>query len=157
MTSEDGRLGRVVLDQVNLVVGNMAASVDFYRLLGVNIPATKPGWSEHHRTAVAESETSGKIDFDLDSQPFAAYWGAESDKVVATGPVLGFRVATREAVDRVYERVTAAGHVGRRAPYDAFWGARYAIVEDSDGTAVGVMSPPEAEHRAPPSPPDFAS
>jgi hypothetical protein len=26
-------------------------------------------------------------------------------------------------------------------PYDAFWGARYAIVEDPDGIAVGLMSP----------------
>ena len=26
-------------------------------------------------------------------------------------------------------------------PHDAFWGARYAIVEDPDGIAVGLMSP----------------
>ena len=33
---------------------------------------------------------------------------------------------------------------------DSFWGARYAIVEDPDGIAVGLMSPISAKHRAPP-------
>ena len=46
--------------------------------------------------------------------------------------------------------MTAAGHRGLQAPFDAFWGARYAIVEDPDGIAVGLMSPISAEHRSPP-------
>jgi uncharacterized glyoxalase superfamily protein PhnB len=37
-----------------------------------------------------------------------------------------------------------------QAPYDAFWGARYAIIEDPDGVAVGLMSPRSAEMRSPP-------
>jgi len=40
----------------------------------------------------------------------------------------------------------------QQAPYDAFWGARYAIVEDPDGNAVGLMSPIDPDRRtAPPS------
>jgi hypothetical protein len=30
---------------------------------------------------------------------------------------------------------------GQKAPEDAFWGSRYAIVEDPDGNAIGLMSP----------------
>jgi uncharacterized glyoxalase superfamily protein PhnB len=59
-------------------------------------------------------------------------------------------------VDEIYAGLTGAGYRGHQKPYDAFWGARYAIVEDPDGNAVGLMSPIEAEHKfwppqAPPS------
>ncbi len=38
-------------------------------------------------------------------------------------------------------------------PYDAFWGARYAVVSDPDGNGVGIMSPPDPAMRtAPPEP-----
>jgi hypothetical protein len=46
--------------------------------------------------------------------------------------------------------LTAAGYPGRQVPYDAFWGSRYAIVEDPDGVPVGLMSPAEDEYRSPP-------
>jgi uncharacterized glyoxalase superfamily protein PhnB len=62
--------------------------------------------------------------------------------------VVGFHVASREEVDRLYGEMTAAGYRGLQAPYDAFWGARYAVVEDPDGIAVGLMSPKSAEHRS---------
>jgi len=66
--------------------------------------------------------------------------------------VLGFSVATRDDVDRIYAEVTGAGYTGQQAPYDAFWGARYAIVADPDGNAVGIMSPSDPDRRsAPPS------
>ena len=35
---------RPVLDQVNIVVADMAASVDFYRLLGADIEEPGPPW-----------------------------------------------------------------------------------------------------------------
>ena len=46
--------------------------------------------------------------------------------------------------------MTSAGYRGLQSPYDAFWGARYAMVEDPDGVAVGLMSPVTDEHRSPP-------
>ncbi len=102
MTSEGAKRDRIVLNQVNLVVGNMAAAVDFYQLLGLDIPATEPGWDENHRSVATGSEVSDEIEFDLDSRQFAAYWGGAPDETIPTGPVLGFRVATRDAVDRLY-------------------------------------------------------
>jgi uncharacterized glyoxalase superfamily protein PhnB len=64
--------------------------------------------------------------------------------------VVGFSVSSREEVDRLYGEMTAGGHRGLQAPFDAFWGARYAIVEDPDGIAVGLMSPILANRRSPP-------
>ena len=62
--------------------------------------------------------------------------------------VVGLHVASREEVDRLYGEMIAAGHRGLQEPCDAFWGARYAIVEDPDEIAVGLMSPKSAEHRS---------
>jgi len=79
------------------------------------------------------------IGFDLDSVKLAkSYnegWEGES------GNGVGFSLPSREAVDERYERMTDAGYVGLQPPYDAFWGARYAVVEDPDGNHVGLMSP----------------
>jgi uncharacterized glyoxalase superfamily protein PhnB len=40
----------------------------------------------------------------------------------------------------VFRDMIDAGYRGLQEPYDAFWGARYAIIEDPDGIAVGLMS-----------------
>jgi catechol 2,3-dioxygenase-like lactoylglutathione lyase family enzyme len=138
---------RVVLDQVNLVVRDMQRSADFYRRLGVAGEGGDPSWSMHHRSG---HSTDGGASFDLDSLPFAAQWG----RVGQPGPVLGFRVPAREDVDRLYAELTAAGHPGQQPPFDAFWGSRFAVVQDPDGNLVSLMSPSEAAHRTrPPAPP----
>jgi uncharacterized glyoxalase superfamily protein PhnB len=67
--------------------------------------------------------------------------------------VLGFRLASRESVDALYEELTGAGYRGAQPPYDAFWGARYAIVADPDGNSVGIMSPSDPERRSAATPP----
>ena len=141
---------RAALGQVNLVVGDMDASVAFYRTLGIEIPATPPEWAPHHRAMKAGEA----VDVDLDSAAFAAEWNA-GWPAGGTGVVLGFRVETREDVDALYRELTRAGHPGQQPPYDAFWGARYAVVLDPSGNAVGLMSPAAPERRAaPPTPPD---
>jgi uncharacterized glyoxalase superfamily protein PhnB len=138
---------RPVLDQINLVVADMTASVEFYRRLGVVIPDRDPMWDEHHRSA----EVPGGVDLDLDSDQFAPKWndgwpGSQGRR----GIVLGLRVSQRADVDRLYDSVVEAGYRAQQPPYDAFWGARYAIVEDPDGNAVGLMSPIDPERRSPP-------
>ena len=135
---------RLALDQVNLVVTNMEATVDFYRRLGLEIDDVPPEW---HRSAAGD----GGIHLDFDSVDFAKKWnsGWQGNAAAGAGVVLGFRAASREAVDRLYAELTGAGYRGQQAPYDAFWGARYAVVEDPDGNAVGLMSPRDAARRAP--------
>jgi catechol 2,3-dioxygenase-like lactoylglutathione lyase family enzyme len=137
-----------VLNQVNLVVSDMAATVAFYRRLGLTIPDTDPAWDSHHRSA----EMPGDIDLDFDSVEFARRWDQGWSGGSRAG-VLGFHVPSREAVDDIYQDMTAAGYRGEQAPYDAFWGARYAIVEDPDGNPVGIMSPVDPARRTSPSPP----
>lgn len=48
---------------------------------------------------------------------------------------------TPAEVDATYTRMLEAGHLGHKAPWDAFWGQRYAVVNDPDGNHVRVFSP----------------
>ena len=41
----------------------------------------------------------------------------------------------------VAQRLADAGFTGRKEPYDAFWGQRYATVADPDGNAVDIFAP----------------
>jgi catechol 2,3-dioxygenase-like lactoylglutathione lyase family enzyme len=139
-----------VLDQVNLVVGDMDAMVAFYGRLGLDVADPGPPWDRHHRSARGDAG----VDLDFDSTEFGAVWNQGQP---GTRPriVIGFRLADREAVDRTYADLMAAGYSGQQEPYDAFWGARYAVIEDPDGNSVGIMSPADDAHRgSPPLPPD---
>jgi catechol 2,3-dioxygenase-like lactoylglutathione lyase family enzyme len=134
---------RPVLDQLNLVVSDMDATVAFYRRLGLTIPDTDDAFQAHHRSA----QLPGGIDLDFDSVAFARHW--DKGWRSAAG-VIGFKVESRERVDGLYAELTGAGYPGQQEPYDAFWGARYAIVEDPDGNPVGIMSPVDPARRSDP-------
>jgi catechol 2,3-dioxygenase-like lactoylglutathione lyase family enzyme len=139
-----------VFNQLNIVSGNVEASIAFYRRLGVEIPD-----HEVWRTASGFHHVNGRTggtNFEMDSIAFARLWNpAWSGRADLNGRiVLGFHVSSREAVDAAYADLTGAGYTGLQPPHDAFWGARYAIVEDPDGIAVGLMSPKSAEFRSPP-------
>jgi catechol 2,3-dioxygenase-like lactoylglutathione lyase family enzyme len=144
------------LGQLNIVSADLEASVSFYRRLGVEIPEERVWRTEtgaHHASA---TNTPGdqSLDLDVDSTAFAQVWntGWKGRSGIAGRVVVGFRVPSRERVDEIYADMTAAGHVGLQPPYDAFWGARYAVLEDPDGIAVGLMSPmSKAMGSAPPS------
>ena len=56
----------------------------------------------------------------------------------------------RAEVDAVFRDMTGAGYHGLQEPHDAFWGARYAVIEDPDGIAVGMMSPVSADKKSSP-------
>lgn len=146
----------LVLDQINLVCGDVNASIAFYRRLGVEIPDARI-WrtptGPHHLSA-AEQSSDRSIDFDLDSVEFARLWNVGwKDRPDLRGRVVvGFSVPTRTDVDAIFRDMTGAGYRGLHEPHDAFWGARYALIEDPDGVAVGVMSPISPEMKS--SPPD---
>lgn len=147
-------MAKLTLDQVNLVCGDTEASIAFYRRLGVDIPDAavwRTATGAHHISAGGRSSDRA-IDFDLDSTAFAQCWNIGwKDRTDLRGRVIvGFSVDTRGAVDEVFLAMTNAGYRGLQEPVDAFWGARYAIIEDPDGIAVGVMSPISPDRKSPP-------
>ncbi len=135
------------LDQIKLVVDDMEAMAAFYGRLGLRLSQGPPEWAPHPRNT---GNTAG-VDFDLDSSTFASVWNAGWPG--GTGVVLGFRVRGREHVDEVRQELIAAGYASQQTPYDAFWGSRFAVVEDPDGNSAAIMSPPDPAHRTPQPPP----
>jgi catechol 2,3-dioxygenase-like lactoylglutathione lyase family enzyme len=141
---------RPVLNQLNLVVRDMEAAVRFYRRLGLAIPDAAV-WRTPSGGHHVEIEMPNGMTLELDSIALAkrynAGWREASDGCRQS--VIGFALPSRDAVDARYGELTAAGYVGRQPPMDAFWGARYAIVEDPDGNHVGLMSPSDPARRGP--------
>lgn len=131
------------LHMLNVVVEDMAASIDFYRRLGVDTADTVDPTGAH-----IQLRMPGGFSLELDTADSARIWhaGWRADQA-SVGVVIGFALPTRDAVDERYTELTAAGYRGRQPPFDAFWGARYAIVADPDGNDIGLMSPIDESRR----------
>ena len=130
------------LVQLNLLVEDMAASLDFYRRLGVGTPDEEGG--PH-----VELSLPGELGLELDTADSARLWHAGFRAHPASGRVvIGFSLPSRDAVDATYAELTAAGYQGRQQPFDAFWGGRYAIVADPSGNDVALMSPVDESMRS---------
>ena len=143
-----------VFNQVNIVSNDTEASLRFYRRLGLSIPDNavwRTHSGAHHINAQRGSENT-QSDLDIDSAVFARVWNTGwKDRQDLTGRVvIGFGLPSREQVDAVYAEMAGAGYRGLQPPYDAVWGARYAVIEDPDGIAVGLMSPISSELKSPP-------
>ena len=136
MSSEPPKLA-----QLNLVVGDLRASLDFYRHLGAGGAETESG--PH-----AGLSLPGGFTLEMDTVESSRMWQAGVRADPASGRVvIGFSRPSREAVDVSYAELTAAGYPGRQPPFDAFWGSRYAIVADLDGNDGGLMSPVDESMR----------
>jgi catechol 2,3-dioxygenase-like lactoylglutathione lyase family enzyme len=135
-----------VLGQLNLVVADMAATVAFYRRLGLTIDDSRP-FAAHH----LEVTMPNGFVLEFDSVAFAQRWDVGwRGQPGPSRNVIGFDLAARTAVDALYADLTAAGYRVQQPPCDAFWGARYAVVEDPDGNPVGLMSPIDPARRGTP-------
>jgi len=124
------------LDLIGLVVQDMAASLAFYRRLGLALPASAD--TEPH----VELALPGGLRLAWDTvevvRSFDPGWTAPQG---GHRTALAFACAGPAEVDQVYADLVRAGHPGHREPWDAVWGMRYAIVRDPDGNAVDLFGP----------------
>jgi catechol 2,3-dioxygenase-like lactoylglutathione lyase family enzyme len=138
------------LDQLNLVVHDVEASRTFYGRLGLDFGDERdPGWADHHVGAGRGEHAA--IDVDLDSTSFVEKWDAGWPG--GTGVVIGFKVDSPQEVDDLVTALAADGVPVQQDPFDAFWGARYAVVSDPDGNGVGIMGPIDPATGSEPPPP----
>jgi uncharacterized glyoxalase superfamily protein PhnB len=137
---------RAVLAGLNLVVSDVAETVEFYRRLGLTIDDTHP-WNSHHVTAAMPNG----FELEFDSVELADSYdpGGQMPAAVVRN-VMVFSLPSRKAVDDLFVELTDAGYTGHQPPYDAFWGARYAVIDDPDGNFVGLMSPSDDEYKSDP-------
>lgn len=122
------------LDLIGIIVKNMAASLRFYRLLGMEIAAAAD--ADDHVEVVSGGLRIAWDELEM-IKSFSPGW------VEPTGNRMGlaFLCDSPADVDRLYDLVVKAGHASHKAPWDAFWGQRYAQVLDPDGNVIDLFAP----------------
>lgn len=121
-------------DMVGIVVSDMAAALGFYRLLGL---AIAPGAeSEGH----VEVITPNGYRIAWDSEDVIRSFDPEWTRPVGQRVGLAFKCDSPAEVDALYGQIVASGYAGHKAPWDAFWGQRYAQVADPDGTVIDLFA-----------------
>ena len=121
------------LNALGIVVSDMATSIRFYRLLGLDLPET-PG--EGH----VEAAGANGFRLMLDSEEVVLSFRPEWTRARGNQVALAFECASPAEVDEMYARVVAAGFTGEKEPWDAFWGQRYAQLVDPDGVPVDLFA-----------------
>ncbi|WP_129841488.1 VOC family protein [Streptomyces sp. RFCAC02] len=129
------------LDLFGIITDDMAASLAFYRRLGLAVPAD----ADRQPHVEITLPGGGRLAWDTADtvRAFLPDW---------TPPQGGHRLSLAflcegpTEVDTLWTELTQAGYTGEKAPWDAFWGQRYAIVLDPDGNPVDLFAPlPQAE------------
>ncbi len=123
------------LDAIGIVARDLDAAIRFYRLLGLAFPDRAEG--EDH----LEATTPGGLRVMLDSEALARSLDPAWVAPVGHGMGLAFHCGDAAGVDAAYARVLGEGFAGVAAPWDAFWGQRYARVSDPDGNVVDLFAP----------------
>ncbi|MFD3923837.1 VOC family protein [Streptomyces sp. NPDC058595] len=123
------------LDLIGIVTSDMAASLAFYRRLGLDIP-TDADTAPHVEAALPGGM---RLAWDTEDvvRSFDPGWTPPS-----TGDRLGlaFVCDSPADVDAVYAELTGAGYRGHLKPWNAEWGQRYAVVLDPDGCGVSFFA-----------------
>jgi catechol 2,3-dioxygenase-like lactoylglutathione lyase family enzyme len=122
------------LNALGIVVSDMATSIRFYRLLGLDVPET-PG--EGHVDTFLPNGVRFMLDSEETVKSFRPDWSRETGNQLA----IAFECDAPTEVDEIYERVVGGGFEGETEPWDAFWGQRYAQLCDPDGVPVDVYAP----------------
>jgi|SRR5215217_1909559 len=121
------------LNALGIVVSDMARSIRFYRLLGLDVPETP---EEGHVDTFLPNGVRFMLDTEQTVRSFRPDWTRESGNQLA----VALECDSAGEVDELYARVAAAGFDAEKEPWDAFWGQRYAQLKDPDGVPVDLYA-----------------
>jgi catechol 2,3-dioxygenase-like lactoylglutathione lyase family enzyme len=124
------------LNAIGIAVSDMATSIRFYRLLGLDVPETP---DEGHVDTFLPNGVRFMLDSEDVMRSFREGWSRQTGNQIG----LALECGSPAEVDEVYARVTDAGFHGEKEPWDAFWGQRYAMLLDPDGVEVSLYAPLE--------------
>lgn len=122
-----------LLNAIRIVASDMARSLDFYRRLGLNVPETPP---EGHVDITLPNGSRLMLDSEAEMRKFLPAWVRQPGNLVS----LAFECESPAEVDEIYSQMVSAGFHGDKAPWDAFWGQRYATLLDPDGIPVDLYA-----------------
>jgi catechol 2,3-dioxygenase-like lactoylglutathione lyase family enzyme len=121
------------LNAIGIAVSDMAESIRFYRLLGLDVPET-PG--EGHVDTFLPSGVRFMLDSEEVIRSFLPDWKRSDGNQIS----IALECASPQEVDDIYRRVVDAGFEGEKEPWDAFWGQRYALLGDPDGVRINLYA-----------------
>lgn len=121
-------------DMIGMVSNDMTATLRFYRLLGLAIPEGVEG-EPHVEITTPNGYRLAWDTLELDKQ-LNEGWVAP----VGHRMSLAFLCDSPADVNAVFARLVGAGYRGVKEPWDAFWGQRYAVVQDPDGNNVDLFA-----------------
>jgi catechol 2,3-dioxygenase-like lactoylglutathione lyase family enzyme len=121
------------LNAIGIVVSDVARSIAFYRLLGIDFLEHGEG----HIEATLPSGTRFMLDSEEVVKSFRPDWTREIGNQLA----LAFECSSPAEVDELHAQAGAAGFNAENEPWDAFWGQRYAQLRDPDGVPVDLFAP----------------
>jgi catechol 2,3-dioxygenase-like lactoylglutathione lyase family enzyme len=121
------------LNAIGIVASDMARSIRFYRLLELDVPETP---DEPHVDTFLPNGVRFMLDTEDTVRSFRPDWSRAEGNQLA----LAFECDAPAEVDEVYRRMVDAGFRGEKAPWDAFWGQRYAQLQDPDGVPVDLYA-----------------
>ena len=122
---------------IGVVAADMAASLAFYRSLGLDIPADAD--EQPHVDITLPSGVRMAWDTQDTIRSFDPSWTPPAGGGHTLS--LAFDCGNPAGVDATHDKLVAAGHRSHLAPWDAFWGQRYATVLDPDGNGVDLFAP----------------
>jgi catechol 2,3-dioxygenase-like lactoylglutathione lyase family enzyme len=122
------------LNAIGIVASDMARSIRFYRLLGLDVPETP---DEGHVDTFLPNGVRFMLDSEEVIRSFLPDWSRETGNQLS----LALECATPAEVDELYQRITGEGFEGEKEPWDAFWGQRYALLLDPDGVSINLYAP----------------
>jgi uncharacterized glyoxalase superfamily protein PhnB len=121
------------LNAIGITVADLRRSMRFYRLLGLDLPEDP---AEGHVEVTMANGTRLMFDTEDVVRSFLPGWMRADGNQLS----LAFECESAADLDAVYARVVAAGFEGEKAPWDAFWGQRYALLGDPDGVRVNLYA-----------------
>jgi catechol 2,3-dioxygenase-like lactoylglutathione lyase family enzyme len=123
-------------DAIGIACADLAASLDFYRRVGLPIP--EDASADDH----VEAQLPGGFRVMFDSVDVIKSFDPEWEQPTGRGRIgIAFACDSPAEVDATYADLVGAGYRGHKEPWDAFWGHRYAQVLDPDGNTVDLFAP----------------
>jgi catechol 2,3-dioxygenase-like lactoylglutathione lyase family enzyme len=124
------------LSLIELVVADMAATLAFYRRVGLDIPP------DADQQPHVDIELKGGLRLAFDTEDTIRSFDPEWSRPPAGGHrvAIAFACDSPAEVDAAYADLTGADYEGHLPPWDAFWGMRYAVVHDPDGNPVDLFA-----------------
>jgi uncharacterized glyoxalase superfamily protein PhnB len=126
------------LDAIGLVVADLAATIAFYRHLGLDFGDQPDAEGHGHAEALVDGGMRLMLDSLKSVHEFDPTYRPATGDPRAT---LAFHCSSPAGVDELYATLIKAGATAHKEPWDAFWGMRYAQLRDLDGNGVDLYAP----------------